>query len=732
MSDPILAMAAASLFPTDGELTADGLTAPVTVERDAWGVPRITASSLDDLWFAQGLVTAGERLFQLDLQLRLATGHLSEIFGELTYDDDVFMRTIGLNRAGARHAEDWTQDDHAMHARFRSGVRAWIHAMPAKPVEYQVLDLEPNVPDDPATFAAAVALLAWSLSNNWEAELLRAELDERVHHAITDLLLPSGARGGLGSNHWVVAGARTASGAPLLAGDPHLLITQPGTWLELHLRAPGYEARGVALPFLPGIILGATPHHAWAATNVTGDVQDLFEEQLSDDGTAARYRDAWEPLTVHEEPIGVRGEPEPRFLEVRESRHGPILTHGVAGMAQTTYRHLQRTCALRWVGFDATITPSAVVAAAQARDLDEFRDAVLRITCPGQNFVYADVDGTIGYQCTGRYPVRADGDGTRPVPGWEGNHEWVGWIAPEDLPTERDPARGWIATANNDIQPPGYPHLIGADFHGSNRRDRIAALLGDRSDHDVGSMTSMQRDTVSLAAEALLPALAKLEPASDRHRAALERLNAWDADLAADSRDAAVFELWVSAIARHLFADRLGPELFAAYEDFREVFVTRTLPAMLAHSTDRVDPEALRAALDEALHEADDRTWGEIHRLVLAHPLARIPGLEAVFTAAAVPYGGDHSTISQGAFDVRLGCRPAVVPSWRAVWDLADLERSVSVVPSGVSGNPASPHWADQAPLFEVGGTKPSGFRTEVVAKLTLLPGQPVPSGRDA
>ena len=731
MSDPIRAMAATSLFPLNGELTVQGLTAPVTVERDAWGVPRITASSLEDLWFAQGVVTAGERLFQLELQLRLAAGRLSEIFGELTYDDDVFYRTMGLNRAGATHAAAWSEADHAMHAAFRAGVRAWIGMMPAKPVEYQLLDLEPEIPDDPATFAAAVALLAWSLSNNWEAELLRAELDARIHHAITDLQLPSGARDVIGSNNWVVAGSRTASGAPLLAGDPHLLVTQPGTWLELHLRAPGYEARGVALPFLPGIILGATPHHAWAATNVSGDVQDLFEEQLSDDGTAARFREAWEPLTIHEEPIVVRGEPEPRRLRVRESRHGPILTHGVAGAAQTIYRELRGTYALRWVGHDAALTPSAVVAAARAQDFEQFRQAVLGVACPGQNFVYADVDGTIGYQCTGHHPVRASGDGTRPVPGWDGEHEWIGWIAPEDLPTERDPERGWIATANNDVQPPGYPHLIGADFHGPHRRDRIVALLGDRPDHDVASMRRIQHDTVSLAAETLLPGLLKLEPATDRQRAALQRLSVWAADVAADSRDAALYELWVSAIARRLFAERLG-HLFPAYEDFREVFVTRTLPTMLAHSTDRIDPDALRAALDDALNEEGDRTWGEIHRLVLAHPLARIPGLDEMFTAAALPYGGDHGTISQGAFDTRLDYRPAVVPMWRAVWDLGDLERSVSVVPAGVSGNPASPHWADQSALFAAGEAKPSGFHTASVATLTLLPAQPVASGRDA
>jgi penicillin amidase len=731
MSDPMRAMAEASLFPLDGELDAPGLTDTVTVERDAYGVPRITAGSLDDLWFAQGFVTAGERLFQLELALRLATGRLSEVFSELTYQDDVFMRTIGLNRAGARHVEDWNETDHGMHGRFRAGVQAWIDQMSDKPIEYQLLDLEPAIPDDPAPYGAAIALLAWNLSSNWDAELLRAELDDTIHHATTDLLLPSSSRGGIGSNNWAVAGTRTASGKPLLAGDPHLLLTQPGTWFELHLRGPGYDARGVALPFLPGIILGATPHHAWTATNVTGDSQDLFEEQLNEDGTAARFRDAWEPLTIHEEAIVVRGETASRSLTVLESRHGPILTHGIAGVSQTVYRPIRRTYALRWTGHDATLRPSLTLDAAQASDAEAFREAVLQISCPGQNFVYADVHGTIAYQCTGRFPVRAAGEGTRPVPGWDGDHEWTGWISADELPHETDPDRGWLATANNDIQPPDYPHLIGADFHRPARRDRIVELVTERDDHDVASMRSMQTDTVSLTVDLVLPGLLKLHPGDDDQREVLDRLATWNGDLAPDSHEAAVYELWLSAIMRRLVGERIGDELYMAYTGFREIFVGETLPAMLAHSTDRLDPEALRAALHEAIELAEGKAWGEIHALKLAHPLARIPGLDQLFTAATIPHGGDESTICQGAMDPLKGHTPAVIPSWRAIWDLGDLERSVAVVPSGVSGNPASPHWADQSPLYAAGEARPAGFGTAAAATLILRPAQ-VPSSRDA
>ncbi|MEP6759453.1 MAG: penicillin acylase family protein [Actinomycetota bacterium] len=721
MSDQIRAMAVPSLFPVEGRLEVPGLEAAATVERDRWGTPRITAASLDDLWFVQGMVTAGERLFQLELFLRAATGRLSEVFGEQTYDDDVFTRTIGLNRAGVRHAEDtWTDLDHEMHASFRAGVRAWIDTMAAKPVEYQLLDLEPDLPDDAAPYAAAFALLAWNLSNNWEAELLRAELDDRLGRPVTDTLLPvAPASGGVGSNNWVIAGRHTASGGPLLANDPHLLATQPGIWLELVLRAPGYEARGVAAPFTPGIFLGTTPHHAWGATNVTGDVADLYEEQLDDDGTAARTAEGWLPLMIHEEAITVRGEPEPRIQTVRESRHGPILTHGVAGMLHTRYRPLDRTYALRWAGHDATLRPSLALEVAQAPDFEAFRTAMLQVECAGQNFVYADVEGHIGYQCTGRHPIRAAGDGTRPVPGWDDEHEWVGWIEPEDLPWELDPQRGWIATANNDIQPAGYPHLITKDFHEPTRRDRILALLGARDRHDVASMLAIQLDTVSLAVPPLLAQLCALEPHTDAQRDALDLLRPWDADLRASSHPAALFQAWISAIMRRLFAERMGLEVFAAYQGFRETFLCRVLPNMLA---DQVDPDALRAALDDAIAEVTGRAWGEMHTLVLAHPLARIPGLEEVFTAATIPWGGDSQTVAQGGFDPLLGYRAGVIPSVRAIYDLADLERSASVLPTGTSGNPASPHWNDQAALYEAGDTKPAGFTTATVSTLTIVP----------
>ena len=529
---------------------------------------------------------------------------------------------------------------------------------------------------------------------------------------------------GQGSNDWAVAGWKTASGAPLLANDPHLLVAQPGPWLEIHLRAPGYEARGVALPFTPGVILGATPHHAWGVTNVTGDVQDLYEERLNDDGTAARHGGVWEPLVVHEEHIAVRGEPEPRTVVVRETRHGPLLTHGTAGVLRPTYRPIERAYALRWTGHDVALRPSLTLEVAVAPDVAAFREAVLRVGCPGQNFVYADVDGTIAYQCTGRHPIRRASDGARPVPGWTDDHEWDGWIPPDELPSEVDPARGYVATANHDIQPEGYPHLISTDFHRPFRKRRIDELLEASNDHDVGSMRAIQTDVRSEPTRELLPLLTRVDPRTDDQAAALKELADWDGDMAADDRAPAAFNAWCAAIARRALVPRIGEDLFAAYHAWRETFQCDVLPGLLRERGGWLDDELLLDALDDAMAVTAGRTWGELHRLVIAHPLASIPGLEPVFTAADVPFGGDEQTVAQGGFDGTLGFRPAVIPSWRVVWDLADLERSVGVVPTGVSGNPASPHWNDQVELFAGGGAKPYGFAPPpaTAPSLTLAP----------
>lgn len=753
-------VASASLLPEDGELTVPGLSEPVEVRRDRWGVPYISAASLDDLWFAQGFVTAGERLFQMDLLLRAASGRLSEVFADRTLADDRFARTIGFHRTGAKLAAGWDDVSLAMHTRFREGCAAWIARMPAPPVEYSLLDMSPSLPtDDAGAWASAFVYLAWGLSGNWDKELLRAAIAERLGpDAVRALLpplpadpvsVPAGALGGLlldelprprgqGSNDWVVAGSRTTTGKPLLANDPHLLAVQPGAWIEMHLRTPGYEARGVALTFSPGILLGTTAHHSWGVTNVSGDVQDLYVEHVNEDRTEAEHDGTWEPITIHREEIHVRGAAEPAVVEVRETRHGPIIDTAVVGDMHAEYIPLEstETYALRWTGFECGIRPSLVLDAARATSFEEFRRATWGVECPGQNFVYADVDGTIGYQCTGRFPLREAGDGTSPMPGWTGGYEWNGWIPFDELPWATDPERGYLVTANNRIHDEGYPHLIGHDFHTPYRARRVVELLEELATHDVASLARIQVDTVSLPARAALPLLTAIEPRSDEERDAIGLLAGWDGDMAADSVAAGVFNVWSRHIARRALQPRLGDDLFRRYHTDREVFQCEVLPEWLREPEGWLDDELVRTALADTLAELRERlgphpsawSWGALHRLALVHPLGAIPGLGSLFTAGEADLGGDEQTVAQGGFDGRDGYAVDVIASWRAVYDMADLDRSVGVLPAGVSGNPASPHWSDQFPLWIAGEhhalpfTRPA-VEAATVATMRLLPG---------
>jgi penicillin G amidase len=780
--DALKEQAREALPQVEGTLRVNGLHAPVEVIRDRWGVPHIYAQDLHDLFFAQGFVVASERLFQLDFLLRFSNGRLSTMFSQMAVAIDRFARTIGLNRAAHRIVATYDDQSLEMVTAALEGHVAWLEAMPALPVEYRILDLEPDpVPhgtEGLAYGAAGGAFMAWSLSRNFDEELLRASVAEKLGWDAMQVLFPPstteppvaipGKQGGTasrrsamdllretplsppgqGSNNWVVSGSRTVSGKPLLANDPHLQLQTPSIWFECHLSAPGYEASGVTLPFAPGIVIGHTPHHAWGLTNTEGDVQDLYLERLSEDGTAALYQGTWEPLTIHREEIEVRGG-DTEVLEVRETRHGPILDSYLIGIAtpQVVEGGISETYALRWVGADHAVQPSTLVRVAQARSFQEFREAARGWECPGQNMVYADVDGNIGYQCSGLYPIRRKGDGTVPVPGWTDEYEWDGWIPFEDLPWSENPEDGLLATANHRIHEDSYPFLITKDFIPPFRQRRIVELLTATGRHSPETFGGIQHDTVSIAAREALPLLVEMEPADERQKEALAHLAAWDADMAADSAPAAIYQAWGKHLAREVLAPRVGPELFAHYYANRQwdsEFMYRVLPAMLRYPTARwfgadgraARDEVLRRALDGALDElasglGDDMgawRWGALHRAVFSHPLAVLGGMEELFVAGSEEIGGDEHTVAAAGFEPGVGFGVVSGSSWRHIIDLSDMDRSVGMHTTGQSGNPASEHWNDFVGPWARGQYHPLPLSRAAVEehadhRLTLEPG---------
>jgi penicillin amidase len=768
-----------ALPPLEGDVAAPGLRAPVEVIRDRWGVPHIYASDLHDLFLAQGWVIASERLFQFDFLSRLATGRLSEMLSELTVPVDRFVRTMGWNRIGERLGANYDERSMEMARAFGSGFRAWVEAMPAKPVEYQVLDTEPEVPSEdrlPAIGAAGSVFMAYGLSRNWDHELLRAEIAERLGPEVMRTLFPdldtesalveAGKEGsadriallrdailppsGQGSNNWVVDGSRTTTGKPLLANDPHLAVAAPSIWFECHLSAPGYHAAGVTLPFSPGVLIGHNDRIAWGFTNTEGDVMDLYLEKLSEDGTEAEHNGSWERVTVHREEIHVRGRDEPEVLEVRETRHGPLVDSYMVGIADPVIveNGIRRPYALRWVGAEAGVQPSTVLALNTAASWEEFREAAGGWHCPGQNMVYADVEGNIGYQLTGTYPIRRKGDGTVPVPGWTDEYEWDGWVPYDELPRAFNPEDGFLVTANNKMHDEGYRHNLGRDFLPPYRARRVAQMICERETHDIESFARMQTDTVSLPASELLPALISIEPASDRQKSALALLAEWDRDVSADSAAGALYEVWNKHIALRvlgrLFEDQELLHHFYGRRQWTNAFQYQVLPNLLAYPTARwwgrngreARDEALRETLDAALDEltaalGEDVAawrWGSLHRARFAGRLALIPDLAELFTAGEVELGGDEQTVNQGLFEPGWSYDVVVAPSWRQVLDPSDWDASIGTHTVGQSGNPASPHFADLLPLWAKGEHHPMPFSREAVERhaastLRLAPG---------
>ena len=783
MNDLLEALREASrraLPPVEGEVRAPGLRAPVEVIRDRWGVPHIYAEDLHDLWFAQGFVMASERLFQIDFMTRLGSGRLAELFGELVLPIDRFARTVGWNRAAGRSVAGWDERSEKMAAAFGGGIRAWTEVMPAPPVEYRFLGLDPlEIPQggEGLMGASGSAFMGWSLSRNWDTELLRGEIAERLGPEVAGTLFPelepepaavvAGTEGGpdrlallreahlppsgQGSNNWVVAGSRSVTGKPLLANDPHLVAQLPSLWFECHLVAPGIDVTGVALPFSPGIVIGHNDRIAWGFTNTEGDVQDLYVERVSEDGTAAEYEGAWEPLTVHREEIAVRGRDEPEVFEVRETRHGPLIDSYLIGVSEPTVvtGDLRHTYALRWVGAEHLIQPSTVHRVNAAGSWEEFREAVQGWVCPGQNMVYADVDGTIGFQATGMYPIRREGDGSIPVPGWLDRFEWDGWVPFDELPRSLNPDRGFLCTANNKIHDDAYPHTLTRDFLPPYRARRIAELLTERAVHDRESFARIQRDTLSLSARQIVPDLVRLEPGSDRQKEALSLLAEWNHRLDAGSAAAALYEVWVKHIATRVLRPALDDEAlfthFYARRQWTNAFHHLVLPHLLAYPTARwfggdgieARDEVLLAALDAALDELASALgedmggwrWGALHRARVAGALARVPDLAPLFTAGEVEIGGDEQTVSQGLFEPGWSYQAVVVPSWRQILDPSNWDASVGTHTVGQSGHPASPHFADLLELWAAGEHHPMPFTRPAVEAASEATVRLVPDG---
>lgn len=748
----LLARAKNVLAKIDGEFTLAGLKEAVEIRRDQWGIAHIHAKNADDLFFAQGFVAAQDRLFQIDIWRRQGAGEMAEILGPDAFEADRFARLIKYR--GDMEAE-WTAyspDTKAIAVAFTKGINACIDSFGDNyPIEFHLLGIRPKKwqPED-----VLLRMSGIYMSQNFRNEVQRAELIARVGLEKARLLAPvdpprdyeaavgiealkgidkrilagyEAATKALSfkpskseSNNWVVSGQRSASGKPLLASDPHRAIALPSLRYLVHLQAPGWNVIGSGEPALPGVAIGHNERIGWGFTIVGIDQADFFVEEMNP-ANPGEYKvgERWEKVTIHRESIAVKGEKEPRKVELRSTRHGPVL--------HEDGKH-HRACALKWVGSEpGGAAYLGSLAVGRATNQKEFLRALGSWKIPGLNFVYADVDGNIGWIAAGGTPIRPRHDGLLPVPG-NGGYEWAGSLAVEEYPQSFNPKAGFLATANHKILPEGYKHQIGYEFSPPYRFQRIHQALASRDKWELKDFQPIQHDVTSIPALALARLLKGVDLQDSGLEPFAKRLIDWNGQLNAEGSEGTIYSLWKVTLQDAFYARQVDKDLMP------NMAALNNLPVMI-QALETADPrwfgkdakatrdDLLCSTFREAvaklkkLPEAQQARWGASHTATFKHPLATLNEATGIFNLGPVERPGDSSTPNNTRYDENY--QQVHGATYRHLLDLADWDRALATSAPGQSGQPGSPHYDNLLSLWARGEYFPLAYSREKIEEVT-------------
>ena len=703
---------------TSGEISAP-VSAQATVARDALGVPHIIAGQAEDAIFLQGYATAQDRLWQMDVLRRLAAGELSEVLGASTLELDREARRLRMRRIAEEHARTLAPADRAVFAAYARGVNYFIEThRNALPLEFTLLRYDPRPWSIVDSLLCGLQMYR-NLTVTWREQLRKMAMLDGGDRAKVTLLYPARAGGEFqpGSNAWVVAGKFSASGKPILANDPHLEWSIPAAWYQVQLEAPGLDVVGVSLPGLPGVIVGHNKRIAWGVTNLGFDVEDLYIEKINPQTGQYVFRGQVEQARSESEWIRVKGSRPVQFGQW-VTRHGPV-----------AFSENGRFLALRWAAAEPNGFAFPFLDLDRAGNWKEFTAALERYPGPGQNFVYADVDGNIGYQAAGMLPIRKNFDGDVPADGASGDNEWEGFIPFDQLPTSLNPARGWIVTANQNPFPENYPYRVSGDFGAPYRSREIRDRLIERTGWKPEEMLAVEKDVYSgfssfLAAQ-IVAAYDRKKPNKPELADAVKLLRSWNGQMEQRTpapllvtlfydqlRNAAVRAAWPAAADTDIYGPYMAPvAIQKIIESGGRGFFRDPDDTLL---------QALAGAIEEGRRTqgSDLSKWdyGRYNVLSIKHPVgSRVPVFGNYFNIGPVEMSGSSTTIKQTS--LLLG------PSMRFIADLAHWDGSFNNIDIGESGQILSRHYKDQWDAYYVGRSFPMQFeKVDAKGTLTVVP----------
>jgi len=733
-----------SLPRTTGNVRVQGLDSTITVYRDSLGIPHVYAESTHDAFFGEGFATAQDRLWHMDYDRHRAYGRWSEFVGETGLEQDKMMRRFRIADSAHASYEGLADEGMAMLDAYTAGVNAFLDSTETLPVEYSLVGGEPEAwtPQDCiAVYTVRHILMGVFEGKLWRARLVAELGAERTAELVQgyqrghQLILPPGVDydgtaleppeglgnslgtadwlddPGSGSNNWVLSGSRTASGNPLMAGDPHRALDTPNVYYQNHIRSPEFDAIGLSFPGCPGFPhFGHNSNVAWCVTHAQADYQDLYIERFDpDDPSHYQYQGSWLEADVRTEVIRVRGG-EDVELDLTATQHGPIILGNPARGEAVAFKYTAAAEPSR--GFDS------VFRMLHAESVDGLDEAMRHWVDPCNNFLLADVEGDIGYLMRGKVPVRPKVNGWLPVPGWDGEHEWNGTIPFDELPRSRNPETGYIVTANNRIVDQHYPHYISIWFSPDYRARRITERVGELRNATVANMASIHSERVSIPARTYSRLLAEVNPVSEGAAWAKTLLAQWDGNMDIASIAPTVYSAFRLKLHDRMFAHLLGDLAGEAAKASGRggpvhlmQLTSRFVSAVGDGDTSMLPPGSTwlsiaSTALEEGLAYLNERfgentsnwTWGLVHQTRPQHTLSgAFPSLAAVLDPPSFPLGGDGDTPLSGGYSPTDPFTITGTSAARYVFDLGDWNDSVWTVPLGSSGHPGSPHYADQA-----------------------------------
>lgn len=730
----------------DASLKLQGLTAEVTILRDGNAMPHIYASNEHDLYFATGFVMAQDRLWQMDLLRRVTMGRLSEIFGADMVKTDHLLRALRMSEKSQMVLERTEDSIRRCLDAFADGVNAFVARQGSSlPPEFTILSYEPE-PWEAYHTVNLIGYMAWDLSGSWQNEVMLHQLQSKLPDSLWRQLFPdmnaqtstvhTARNGGAqpfallegnealqtlgleifhGSNNWAVSSRKSIDGNALMANDMHLAFGAPGIWYQMHQVIEGQlNVTGVALPGAPCVISGHNDSIGWGMTNLYVDEMDFFIEKVDDSHPDQYfYQGAWLPMKVVNEKIAVKGGDTIERVN-RFTHHGPVVS-GFKGIEN-------EVLTMRWTGNDYSNELRTVYLLNHADNWTDFRDALTTFQAVSQNVVYADAKGNIGLQTAGGVPVRREGNGIQPVPGDTDRFEWVGQLPFDSLPFTFNPEEGYVSSANNKTTDSAYPYYIGYWFDNSSRIDRIRQMIESKAALGSGDFMMMHGDQISLFVQKYTPGLLQVldqeKTLSYNEQKAAKLLQEWDGHLSSSGSQAAIFESFFLHFMHAAMADELGADSYANFTGglMRHIFDyfwmhpgSNWLDDTQTKEKETFNQIVLKA-FRQAVAELETKMgtdpalweWGKLHQLTLRHPLGKVSALDKLFDFNRGPYavGGSFHTVNPMAYNFHKPYEVVHGASQRHIFNLGNPEDSYMVVPTGISGIPASDYYCSQTTDF--------------------------------